>query len=144
MASCNKPGFSGEVHLHIKYQMTRDLLLTWQSLARQTLFNGAQSFFKRQDDMCHLLSNRISPQFVAVFVIKLLSFSNSARYLDTKLLSSAKILGLVELGEYPLMLTQDRLRPPCKCQLLTNTISNSIFGSLDGIRILKILESNPS
>ena len=94
--------------------------------------------------MCHLLSNRISPQCAAVFIVKPRSFSNSARYLDTKLLSSAKILGLVELGEYLSTLTQNRLHPPCKCQLLTNTISNSIFGSLDGIRILKILESNPS
>ncbi len=133
MSPSDESSLSAEVfHLHIEDHVAGYFLIA----DRRRL--PIREDFESNTNVFHFLSNRVSPEGIAILFVELKSFFDSFRHLDAKFMGPLKESRASLLHEQndTVSLFEDMRHPPVESWFMVNAKNFSIFGNLNRMRFL--------
>jgi hypothetical protein len=100
---------------------------------------------KGNTNVLHFLGNGISPESIAILLIKLKGFIDSLRQFNAKFMRSFQIMGvpLSYKRNNAVPLPQDMRYPPVESWFMFNAQNHGIFGCFNRVRLLMVSKVLP-
>jgi hypothetical protein len=98
--------------------------------------------FESNTNVFHFLGNGVSPDGIAILFVKLESFFDGLRHLDTKFMGPFQVtrISLLHEQDDAVSLFEDMRHPPVKSWFMVNANYLSKFGNFNRMRFLEVRE----
>ncbi len=133
MSPSDESRLAAEVfHLHV------DDHVAWDFLIAERHRLPVREDFESDTNVFHFLSNRVSPEGIAILFVELKSFFDGLRHLDAKFMGLFKEsrASLFHERDDTVSLFEDVGHPPVESWFVVNANNCSIFGNLNRMRFL--------